>query len=79
MSEKKFCPKCDAPFIWDMLTNGYHDDNLCVGRQLLAAKAEIKKLKVSVDAWKDAWFKYRDLVGRMAWQHLNCPREDKRE
>lgn len=69
MAEPKTCRKCSAPLVWDMLTGGYHDDDLCVGRQLLQARAEIKKLKESVDSWKDAWFNCRELLGNLHWHH----------
>jgi hypothetical protein len=67
--EPKLCDKCHAPLHWDMLTDSIHDDNLCVGRQLTQAKAEIKKLKASVEDWRDSWFQLRDIIGRLWWHH----------
>lgn len=74
MAEKRVCSLCgegleNAPAI--------HDVALCEKTELLNGRTTIKKLKSSVDDWKDAWFRYRELVGRMAWEHLNCPHEVK--
>ena len=63
------CPKCNAPWHWDMLTNYHHNDEMCRHRQLLTARSEIGKLKASLDAWKDAWFKLRDIIGNLWWHH----------
>jgi hypothetical protein len=63
------CNKCNAPLHWDMFTNYRHDDDLCVGRQFLSAKMEIKKLKASNDAWKEAWFHLREIIGHLWWHH----------
>jgi hypothetical protein len=63
------CGKCNAPWHWDMLTNYQHDDAICRHRQALTARAEIKKLKTSLDAWKDEWFKLRGIIGHLWWHH----------
>jgi len=63
------CPKCNAPLVWDILTGHTHDDDVCMGRQLQQAKAEIKKLRTSLQEWKEAWFELRDIIGRLWWNH----------
>lgn len=73
--EIKRCDKCKAPWHWDMLTNYRHDDDLCIGRQLLAAKTEIKSLKIAVDDWKDAWYKVRGILGHLWWHHPSISSE----
>jgi hypothetical protein len=67
--ESDFCPKCAAPWVWDMLTDGKHDVDLCTGRQLLTAQKQVKKLKAEVDAWKDSWFHLREIIGKLWWHH----------
>lgn len=68
-NEVKRCPECNAPLDWDMLTGGRHDRDICISRQLIQTKAEIKKLKASVDSWKDAWYQLRDIIGWLWWYH----------
>lgn len=58
----------------DELCKHNQDKELCLD----CHKEEIKKLKTSVDAWKDAWFQLRDIVGHLSWAHLNCPHAEKR-
>lgn len=36
-------------------------------------RSEVVSLKEDIAKWKDAWFHLRELIGRMAWEHLNCP------
>lgn len=67
--EIKRCDKCGVPLHWDLLTELKHDEDICLGRQLQQARAEIKKLKASVDAWKDAWFQLREIIGYLWWHH----------
>jgi hypothetical protein len=37
----------------------------------------IPGLKESIDSWKDAWYSLREIVGRLSWEHSNCPHETK--
>jgi hypothetical protein len=71
--ESDFCPKCAAPWAYDILTEGRHNDDLCVGRQLLNAQKLIKKLKADVAGWKEAWHQQRQLIGQLAWQGKTMP------
>ena len=57
------CNICDTKYF------GQHTDLECAQVQLGAAHAEIKKLKISVDAWKDSWYYQREIIGRLAWQN----------
>lgn len=50
---------------------------LTVRQQLTAVRTEIDTLKASVNAWKDAWFQLRDIIGRLSWEHHHCPHEIK--
>ena len=59
------------------LASGAHSQLACIERQLSNSQLEIKKLKDSVDAWKNSWFLLRDLIGTLSWQHLNCPHQIK--
>src|SRR5271169_219577 len=67
--EHQLCRQCHAPLVWDHLTNGVHDRDLCIKRQLDAAKAEIKTLKAAVAFWKDAWYEVREIIGKLWWHH----------
>jgi hypothetical protein len=67
-SQTELCPKCDSPV-------ETHQEDSCLRTQLSGAQMEIRKLKVSIDGWKDAWFHIRDLIGVISWEHHNCPHE----
>lgn len=67
--ESELCKKCHAPKVWDQLTGGVHDKILCEGRQLEQLKKENKKLKASVEFWKDGWHELRRLLGWLWWHH----------
>lgn len=71
------CKLCNAPLCWDLLTDLRHDEDLCLGRQLQQTRAENKKLKTSLEEWKDAWFQLREIIGKLSWSHLNCPHDRK--
>jgi DNA-directed RNA polymerase subunit RPC12/RpoP len=70
MAEKRVCSECEIPLKDDSSTRCL-DVTSCEHRALLKAKQEIVELKASVNAWKDAWYNYRDLVGRMHWQNYS--------
>jgi len=66
MATKRDCSLCneqmeDAPAV--------HDLTLCEKTERLKGRVEIKKLKESVRNWQDAWFNYRDIVGKLHWHH----------
>lgn len=42
---------------------------------LVEEDSEVSRLKKSVEAWKNAWFQLRELIGRVTWEHHNCPHE----
>jgi hypothetical protein len=46
-----------------------HDPVQCEKTELLRGRLEIKKLKKSVDEWKDAWFHLREIIGKLWWHH----------
>lgn len=78
--EKKveYCRDCGAPRDWDMLTNGHHDKLLCEGRQLIQLRVENKKLKKSLEEWKDAWFHLREIIGKLWWWHPAIDSDEQR-
>jgi hypothetical protein len=77
------CPKCDAQiklfgpkevsddckWKWDVKRGQGHNELVCVQTQLDQANLEIKKLKSSIDSWKDAWFHLREIIGNLWWHH----------
>lgn len=70
------CPKCGALYTWDLGLP--HNEDLCLGRQLLQARKEIKTLKASVDGWKDAWFHLREIIGNLWWYHPAIDSDERR-
>ena len=63
---KRDCPLCgeeleDPPAV--------HDVAKCEKTELLKGRVTIKKLKASVDDWKDAWYGLREIIGRLWWHH----------
>jgi hypothetical protein len=62
------CRKCEAS-----LTD--HNEEDCLRVQLEQAQSEIKRLKVSLEISRDAWYHQRDLFGVLCWAHTNCPYE----
>ena len=77
VAEKRACPLCgepleDAPAI--------HDPAKCEKTELLKGRETIKKLTTSLYDWKygtGGWFELRDIIGRLSWEHNNCPYERK--
>ena len=66
MADKKVCMQCgDA--LKDETLSRCSDIHPCDLRALDKARAEIKKLKASVDAWKTAWFDQRSIIGYLCW------------
>lgn len=66
MAEKRSCNLCgetleEAPAI--------HDKVKCEKTELLKGRETIKKLKASVDFWKDGWYECRAIIGRLWWYH----------
>lgn len=57
------CDRCDSKYFDE------HTELQCSQAQLEAARGEIKKLKKSVDDWKDSWYHQRNIIGRLAWQN----------
>lgn len=37
--------------------------------ELTRLRQENADLKVSVEKWKDSWFRLRDILGRLWWHH----------
>ena len=70
------CPKCSALYEWDLGLP--HNEDRCLGRQLISARREIKQLKASVEGWKDAWFHLRDIIGWLWWHHPAIDNDDQR-
>jgi hypothetical protein len=56
---KAKCKACDTDYINE------HSKEKCLTIQLSTAKKKIEKLELSVDAWKEAWYRYRALIGRI--------------
>jgi len=74
MAEKRACHLCnevleDEPAL--------HDPVKCEKTELINGRETIKKLKLSLDFWKDTWYSLRDTIGRLCWEHHNCPYEIK--
>lgn len=66
MAVKRNCEHCgeeleDPPCL--------HIQSHCEWNERLKGREEIKKLKVSVRAWQDAWFQLRDIIGNLHWHH----------
>lgn len=65
MADKKVCKLCgdvllDFPIIHNIVE--------CEKKELLRGRKEIKKLKLDIDLWKDAWYHNRDIIGWL-WVH----------
>ena len=55
-----------------------HDLVLCEKAELLKGRETIKKLTASLYDWKHGkggWFDMRDLIGKLSWEHHECPHE----
>ncbi len=77
MSEKRACPLCGEP-LED--PPAIHDLAKCENTELIKGRATIKKLTTSLYDWKygeGGWFHLRDIIGRLSWEHNNCPYERK--
>ena len=61
---KNTCEKCGDFLI--------HSEIECLKNQLTALQSQSKK---SIESWKNSWFELREIVGRLSWQHFNCPLE----
>jgi hypothetical protein len=66
MAEKRSCSLCgedleEAPAI--------HDVAKCENTELLKGRKTIKELRASIEAWKEAWHHYREIVGNLWWYH----------
>jgi hypothetical protein len=66
MADKRDCPLCgevleDAPVIHDLV--------MCEQTERLKGRETIKKLKASIDAWKDSWFSLREIISDLWWYH----------
>lgn len=70
MAEKRTCSLCNEP-LED--PPAIHDKAICEKIELLKGRREIARLKASVNDWKDAWFQLREIIGRLSWEHNNCP------
>jgi hypothetical protein len=75
MADKKVCQQC-GDVLQDDNANRCDDIHPCDLRALDKARAEVKKLKTSVDAWKEAWYHQRDIIG---WLQVNHPQLLKKE
>lgn len=75
MGERRVCSLCgepleDAPEV--------HDLAKCEKTELVKGRQTIKKLTTSLYDWKygtGGWFELRDIIGRLSWEHNNCPYE----
>ena len=61
------CKLCDALLAWDMGLP--HNEDRCLGRQLLNLRKENKQLKASVKSWQDGWYEGRAIIGWLWWHH----------
>jgi hypothetical protein len=78
MADKKVCAQC-SDVLKDQDAQRCPDIHPCDLRALEKARAEIKKLKASVNAWKEAWFNYRDLVGKILCKYQGMPENKSNE
>jgi hypothetical protein len=46
-----------------------HDPAVCAHTELIKGREEIKKLKINVSEWKDAWFHQGEVIGNLWWHH----------
>jgi hypothetical protein len=72
MANHRDCSLCGEPLEDEP---AIHDVAECEKTERLKGREEIKKLKASIDFWKEAWHSYRSLVGELMWKHANCPYE----
>lgn len=89
-----YCVKCEIPFEFEYINKNCkiqkeHDEVACIQtqginivnkltKQLLDANAEIKKLKASVNSWKDYVFELRDIIGKLWWEHPAIASDEQR-
>lgn len=59
------CVKCNVGII-------EHTEENCLRTQLAQAK-------LSIDDWKNSWYNLREIIGRLSWEHHNCPYQTKPE
>jgi hypothetical protein len=62
------CRKCEKSLL-------DHNEESCLRVQLMQAQSEIKRLKVSLEISRDAWYQAREHIGKLSWAHLNCKYE----
>ncbi len=60
---ERICPLCAQPL------EDAHDLAQCEKAELLKGRLEIKRLKESLNGWKDAWFQLREIIGNLWWHH----------
>ena len=71
---RRDCPLCGDP-LEDNPAD--HDVVQCEKTELLKGRNEIKKLKQSVNDWKDAWFQLREIIGNLWWHHPALDNDEK--
>lgn len=62
--KKDICPSCK-----EECNPHDHDYKHCMLDQIELLKQENKKLKASVESWKNAWYHCRDIIGKLWWEH----------
>jgi hypothetical protein len=75
MSEKRACPLCGEPV--EELP-AIHDVVTCEKTELLKGRKEIKRLRESVNSWRNAWFECRDIIGKLWWHHPAIDNDEQR-
>ena len=66
------CQLCGEPL------EDIHDLVKCEHTELLKGRVESKKLKQSVEFWKDAWYEGRDIIGWLWWHHPAIDNDEQR-
>jgi hypothetical protein len=72
MAEKRICNLCGEAL------EDVHDLALCEKTELIKGRLEIKKLKASVNSWKDAWYQAREIIGNLWWHHPAITNDNER-
>jgi hypothetical protein len=72
MANHRDCSLCGEPLEDEP---AIHDVAECEKTERLKGREEIKRLKASIDSWKEAWWHQRDVISRLCWSHHECPYE----
>jgi len=66
MASKQVCNLC-GEYLEE--TPAIHNLAKCERTELLKSRKEIKKLKVSIEFWKNSWHEGRNIIGWLWWNH----------